>query len=352
MKKNFTAPLLYDAGGDLTQSWFVYFYQNGKRQRTYASINNKKTEKERRKAAQLVISEITTRQKLTYKSKTRRTVEEYMHSKRGFWRPKTFMDHKSKVSTFFDWLAFEELNNRSLRKFFIHLMESKSRTTYNNYRTVLRQLFRESMYLMKNELEELFNGINSVKAAPTPPSIFTSQLVKLLKKQILEDFPQLWLVCQLQYYCFIRPGEIRCLKVGDVVIEESKIIVHASISKSKKTRYPVVPPCFLEELEQAIEGRHLGEYLCPSNRGTHMKIGTNEYANMHRKALRLVGLPTARYKLYSWKPTGMLHAIKNGASIKFLKEQAGHYSIDQTDSYLRSVGWRDDDNSACLFPKI
>jgi len=48
----------------------------------------------------------------------------------------------------------------------------------------------------------------------------------------------------------------------------------------------------------------------------------------------------------------MLQAIKKGASMKFLKEQAGHYSIDQTDSYLRSVGWRDDDNSAILFPEI
>jgi len=353
MKKEWSPPQLYDANGDLKKRWFVYYYENGKRKRVYGSINLKKTKEGRLKTANTIIKEYVTIQKLAYKSKTQRKIEEYMASRKGFWKPKTFMDYKSKVNAFFFWLGFDDLNNRSLRDFFLNLMEKKkSPTTYNNYRTVLKQVLTEALELREVETRELFQGIKSVKSNPTPPSTFSMSNINRLKNEILEHMPNLWLVCQLQYYCFIRPGEIRCLKVGDIIMEEQKIIVHSTISKNKKTRYPVIPPAFINDLELAIKERHLGEYLCPSTLGINKQAGINSYGNWHRKILGKVGLPTKRYKLYSWKPTGMLQAIKKGASMKFLKEQAGHYSIDQTDSYLRSVGWRDDDNSAILFPEI
>lgn len=352
MKKTYTTPSLYDANGDLNKKWYVHYYDNGKRIRIYTSINRHKSGKERREAAQLIIDEIILKQKLTYKSRTRRTVEEYLNHKKNFLRPKSYQDHKSKVTAFFNFLGFDEFNNQSVRNFFHKLMASKSPTTYNNYRVVLRQLFRESMQLTSEELEELFNGINSVKAISVPPTPFSLSTIQQLKQCILTHCPSLWLVCQLQYYCFIRPNEIRNLKVADIILEESKIMVHASFSKNKKTRYPVIPPVFYDELKKEIKSRVLGEYLCPSSKGIFIQAGKNTYRFQHHRILERLGIPKSRYKLYSWKPTGMLHAKKNGASMKFLKEQAGHYSIDQTDSYLRSVGWRDDDNSSKLFPKI
>ncbi|WP_052592700.1 site-specific integrase [Aureispira sp. CCB-QB1] len=352
MDEKFVKPRLYDADGDLTKQWFVYYYKNGRRIRSSKGINKHATTLKRKQAAKLLINEILTREKLTYRSKTRRIVDAYLEQKKNTWRPKTYMGHKSIIKSFFFWLGFDELNNENVRRFFLHIMEEKSRTTYKNYKQVIKQILGEALRLSKLEMDDLFDGIPSLKTNPTPPNVYSLSNIKRLKNAIREEHPVLWLVCQLQYYCFIRPNEIRFLKVGDVDLDECKIIVHASISKNNKTRYPVIPPAFVQELEIAIQGKHLGEYLCPSVFGNKKQAGVNYYANMHRKFLERVGLPTTRYKLYGWKPTGMLQAKKNGASMKYLKEQAGHASIDQTDSYMRAVGWRDDDNSAALVPEL
>lgn len=352
IQKEQTSPLLYDAKGDLSQNWFVYYYKDGKRVRIYGAINKGKSTEERYRTAKILIENIKERQRLTYRSKKRRIVDKWLESKKNFWREKTYRNHKTKVDIFFHWLGFDEFNNDNIRKFFLFLMEERTPTTYNNYRTVLKHIFVEAFQLNDNQGAELFQGIKHVKANPKAPQTFSISMINRLKKEISSKQQDLWLVCLLQYYCFIRPGEIRCLKVQDVILEESKIVVDASISKNGKTRYPMIPQVFKDDLEPLLEGRELGEWLCPSTRGVYIQAAKNQYANLHRAILKDIGLDTNRFKLYSWKPTGMLQAVKNGASIKFLKEQAGHHSIDQTDSYLRSVGWFDDDNSSKLFPKI
>jgi integrase len=43
--------------------------------------------------------------------------------------------------------------------------------------------------------------------------------------------------------------------------------------------------------------------------------------------------------LYSWKHTGVVQAYKNGVDIKAIQLQCRHYSIEQTDVYLKSLGF-------------
>ncbi len=352
MESRFLPPVLCDCKGDLKKKWFVFYYVNSKRIRVYGKINQGKTAKERQALAKTLCEEIIQLQRSEYKSKTQLTVDKFLLTRKNFWKPKTMMDHKSKVDALFNWLGFSQLSNETLRLFFVDILSEKSRTTYNNYRVVLKSILTEALQLNTVQVAELFQGIKSVKAYPVPLYPFPVSVIERLKEKILEECPGLWLVCQLQYYCFIRPNEIRHLKVSDVMIDEDKIVVHAEISKNKKTRFPVIPLAFKEDLKKAVKQRHFGEYLCPSSRGLYSMASENNYAYNHAKVVRLIGLEKSRYKLYCWKPTGMLQAVKNGASIKFIKEQAGHYSIDQSDSYLRAVGWRDDDNSSCKFPKI
>jgi len=347
MKEGFIKPRLYDS------KWFVYYYKNGKRIRISKGINKHSTAKKRIKASKIIIEYILKCEKLSYKSKEKRFVDEYLEHKKGVWQKKTFEGHKSIIKTFFFWLGFDDLNNENIRRFFLELMGKRSRTTYKNYKQVLGQLIPEALNLTKDEKEALFLGVQSLRTNPVPPNVYSLSNMKRLKEVISKEHAVLWMVCQLQYYCFIRPGrEIRNLKVGDIDLDECHIIVHASSAKSKKTKYPVIPPAFLPHIKKHIEGKHLGEYICPSPMGPRIMASPNHYAKAHRRFLKKVGLPYLRYKLYGWKPTGMLQAKKNGASMKYLKEQAGHASIDETDSYLRSVGWKDDDNSSILVPEI
>jgi len=57
----------------------------------------------------------------------------------------------------------------------------------------------------------------------------------------------------------------------------------------------------------------------------------------HRDILISLGLD-ADHTLYSWKHTGVVQAYKNGVNIKSLQLQCRHYSIAQTDEYLKTLG--------------
>ena len=67
MNKEWIPPQLYNAGGDLSKNWFVYYYLNGKRIRVYGRINRITTKKGRNRVAQELIDEIIKKQKLAFK---------------------------------------------------------------------------------------------------------------------------------------------------------------------------------------------------------------------------------------------------------------------------------------------
>lgn len=82
-----------------------------------------------------------------------------------------------------------------------------------------------------------------------------------------------------------------------------------------------------------------------------MPVGINYMANLHRKYLKELGFGI-EHKLYSWKHTGAVMYIKNGGNVKELQIQLRHYSLDETDLYLRQLGVSDLTNLEEDFPPL
>lgn len=49
------------------------------------------------------------------------------------------------------------------------------------------------------------------------------------------------------------------------------------------------------------------------------------------------------FTLYSWKHTGVVNAYHAGIDIKSIQMQCRHHSIQQTDTYLKSLGFTDNE---------
>ena len=343
-------PRLHTSNDSLTARWHVeYRDAKNKRIKKYGDINRFTTIHERNKAAQKLIQQIIQASHDQDFNSLANTINDELEKLKPTWRRKTYQCKKSKVNTFLRWMKSKPWTEESIHDFFFILLTKTKRvanTTYNDYILVVGQA------LDWCRMKHLLEGIDKRKANPTPASYFTDKQRNFLATAMKNENPDLWFFVQFVYYCFLRPrSELRVLKVGDVILEDRKILVPAHVSKNKKQQYVAIPDAFFDTVNQKIKNRPPNEYLFPGLRHKQ-PTGMNTYGRQHRELLIKLGLDTTRFKLYSWKHTGAVAAVRAGIHIKQLQIQLRHHSLDQVDAYLRQLGVNDLGALQKLFPSI
>lgn len=349
-KKFLSAPKLYDYNGDLTKKWFVgYRDSQGKQRKIQKGINGQPTAKDRRLFAKEIIENLINKEKARLYHKPRKKVLDYVELRRPSWTDKTYRGYLSKCTVFFEWLENRPVNKDTIKLFFREYLMQRKGKTYNNYKVQLSLLFREALNL---DTEYIFKDIEKRKDNCQTPVYFSTNQIEFLSKQLKKTDNSLWLFTQFIYYCFMRPGtEVRLLKVGDVMLDEKKIIVHGDVAKNNKTRYVQIPLAFQKVLEVELKDRDFREYIFHSG-NPYKPLGNNTTRKRHMSVLKKNGFDTRRYKLYGWKNTGMVQAIKAGYPLKWIQLQAGHHSLEQTDNYLRNMGISTVEADLSKFPSM
>lgn len=329
---------------DLSKKWFVYWYEGAVRQRKYGSINKYHTAKEREAEALRLIAALEQLHVATPAGHIMQRLYAHLDSRRHQMRQKSYYTYRSKINTLATWLGSREPTAELMCDFFKELRAQRHNTTYNTYRQKLRQLFAE---IGEGHLvQEVSRG---AKETRTPARYFQPYQIRRLTPHLQAD-PTLWLFVQFIYYCFIRPGELRWLRAGDVLLEEKRILVRGEISKNKKTEYIAIPEPFLTDLK-FVRAMSPNDLLFPSPDNLTAPIGINTMSTRHRKILKALGFNYA-YKLYSWKHTGAVMAVKAGIPLKELQMQLRHHSLDQVNEYLRQMGVQDMRSLQERFPSI
>lgn len=341
-KKVFPSFHLYSPQ-DISKKWFVYWYEGRRRCRKYGNINQSDTREGRIAAAQRIIEQLQA-DILRKVSKTEEDLRDYLRDNRQKWRPRTFEQYESIVNVLLDWLAGRELTQALLVEFLHNILASRHATTYNKYVAILQRLFRGA------GLQFRFSDIEKARATSTPARYFQRHQVRRLLAAIDEQDTELGLFIRFLYYCFIRPQELRFLRVGDVLLEEGEIRVPGKTSKNAKTQFVVIPDQFRPCLDFLYD-RKPGEYIFPATRDQSKPMSKNIMYNRHKKVLESMGFGEG-YTLYSWKHTGAVAAVKAGISVKELQLQLRHHSLDETDKYLRQMGVKDLSRLRENFPEI
>lgn len=227
--------------------------------------------------------------------------------------------------------------------YMVRIKEYSPTTVWNNI-NALSTLFNN---LAKRGFLETnpFKGIERPKRAQTRKNIaFTTDEVDVIKRKALETAPQLWKVIQVIYYTYLRPIEIGRLKVQNILPDQLKIFVPASMSKNNKDAYLELPEPLLPAFE-GIENLPPDYYLFGKDGfPSPKKIGENWMRRKHREVLKLAKVTGEGKTLYSWKHTGVVEAYKAGIDIKAIQLQCRHHSIQQTDTYLKSLGFVENTN--------
>jgi len=209
-------------------------------------------------------------------------------------------------------------------------------TTFNNYLEFIRITFN---FLVKNGKLDRSPAMNLQRLKQEEPTnvAFPQEVkVKLLEKYE-EEAPELSIFARYIYYSFIRPKELRLLRVSNVL--EKTIFVPGSISKNRKSEHVLISPA-LERLLQSTGVRQapphwflVGKNGKPSEHG----VSTNFFTMRHLEIRKALGLSEI-YTLYCWKHTGVTDTYRQTLDIEFVSRQCRHSSLDMTKHYLRGLG--------------
>lgn len=318
---------------DLSKRWYVFYYdQDGKRQRFSKGINKHKTARARMNAAEEIIEELKQEfKKLRYLSATEKDLLAWLADGKGGWRKSTYVEYASIINIFCKHLDGVEANEENVKGFLNGLKGKKNPTTWNKYRNVLRRCLKAI------GCRDYFENLPLLRASSTPAKYFQKNQRKILGEYLAENEPELWLFVQFLFFTFIRPRELRALKVGDIMFDEGEIRVPSAISKNKKTQNVLILPDFLPTVMK-LQNRPPGQFIFTKPNGD--QISNKIMYWRHRRALDHLEFGEG-YTLYSWKHTGAISLFKKGVPVKEIMLQMRHHSLDQTDEYLRQLGVRD-----------
>lgn len=375
-------PHLVDSDGDLTKDWYVEYSMRNpytgqmKRFREYAGFKKLKTAEERYALAENVVNGLISRLKsgwtpfertkttyednITMETITKRWgamkegvvnirvhLSEFLGVKKASVSKRSYQTYQSKLRIFCEWAEHNGLDQihvgyitqEHIQEFLKTLVEEKdlSRLSIEKYTQILHSFFDyliKRKKLMKENPATNMPRLGKVvdKAAKPIPDKERSLLLAAMRKYDR----QLWIVCQVEYYCAIRPAELRLLKVRDIDFDNGVIRVPNTISKNRLSEVVTMPQQLVRLLLNEGYGKVNADYYLFSASGKPGErcLGKNSFRNRFnilRNKLRL----SAEYKLYSFKHTGGVKLVNAGIDTWELQRHFRHKSIETTERYIR-----------------
>jgi integrase len=384
-------PALYDAGGDVSVKWYVFFCVTDPgtgrsvRMRLYQGLSGSQSAQGRYFNADKLIRELKEKlasgwnplagivevpQKLI-KVTLEERFDEFLRLKDGQITNETASEYRSAFDKFTKWseqkgfrtTALYRIDSLRAQEFRRHLLVdlqlSGSRTNF--VLTTMRSFFRwmcESYGLKNNP----FQQVKNVQAKSIPHKYLPRQVVQDIKEYLAHENPEFWLVLQFIYYCFIRPRELRCLRIQDIDLDRGIVVIPAHInyfgrllrvSKNKLTQSVVIPNQFVKILMDLNLHQFEGSWFLFSKKfkpGPRL-IGHNSMSREFASVRKAIALPNF-YKMYGLKHTGAINAAKNNIPIKDLQMQLRHHSLEMVDRYIRQMTVGDSDALRTQYPDI
>jgi len=378
-------PHLNDHGGDLKKKWYVEYKWrvpgeiDMRQERVYRGLFEG-TKQARYKLAKQIIAEKTDwfktgaylsgsvtkvyADELLYRNEakmygearaqivtTRTNLSEFLGVMKQKVNAKTYENYVSKFRIFNAWLrankldelAINNLKRQHIIDFSVYLSAEQklSRLSIKKYIQIIHSFFnyeldRDSIQVNPAERIPAMGKIVDCAAVP-----FLADDRAKLKEAIAGADPQLWLACQVQYYCAVRPGtELRLMRLAWIDFDNSQLRIPNTEAKNKKTEIVHVPNFLIDEMK-ALQ-LHLftdktlyvfGKYGRPGVEPLGKNTLRNRF-NRYREALEI----SPNHKFYSWKHTGAIALIKNGAQPYELKNHLRHASFGTTETYLKKQG--------------
>lgn len=386
IKREVIFPKLNNAGGDLSQRWFVYFSvinpATGRMQafRKYDGFATLATEEDRKKHASKVIRKWKSKlmngwnpffeqDKVKYASLIRyetdarrgrnivdstRNFEYYSSRYLSFVKnilkrePSTYTSYKSKLRIYGQFLSKKGIdkvnvrfyNQDTIKDFNEFLIKERGLDgkSLNDYNETLNRFWKHLIKEEKLTVENPVTGMRRYKEIAVHHMAFNEHHINTLKNAIQPNDPILWLKLKTLYSTLLRPNELRHLQMKHFSWSDGTILLPAELAKNDRARLITLPDYLYKELLYLGYDKYPGDYFFSTigQEPGPQKTSKNHLYNKFKHYLMLLQFPKG-YTLYSWKHTGVQGMKRNGVDNMFIKAQLGHASYDQMLPYIEEL---------------
>jgi hypothetical protein len=362
-------PRLYDAGGDLSKTWYIDFRiwdtDKGRMVRKrYEGLNKYHTLAGRRKHAKAKLAEIkeliasgftagvapAAAMPVDMRKATLIEVVEYVMGQKALRRG--VEEYRRLLLRLREFPALGGMPARLVAPVhlgaFMNFIASRPKRdgtlpgnkSFNHHRNTLSTAFN---FLVKMELlpRNPMKSIDVRKVAPSPMHrpYTDAQRMAVRDELLRRGDEQMLLFISFIYYCFIRSGgELRLLRVGD--LHPRTVLVPASTAKNDKPEHVAIP-VQLESMLTKLGIRDFpAEYYIFTHRGHPgpLPVGPYFFPKHHRALLIALGITDPAYTIYGYKHTGAINLYLATDNIELVRRHCRHDNAATTTNYLRGLG--------------
>ncbi|WP_231961860.1 tyrosine-type recombinase/integrase [Algibacter lectus] len=398
MKNLFSAPKIYNAKGDLSKRWYVYFsYRNpktGKLQRmqnVYGKANKYTTKEDR-----LFVLTVYKRSLLKllkegfnpFEDNTALLAKRNAKVKRSNAKPSSEVDtekdqetsvptmsikeafnfglklkekllskttkraYENRIKNFIKWVedvhpeihTIDKVDRKLVTQFLNHVLDNTSARNRNNFRVDLSSLIQ---VLEDNDIvaTNFVKRIPVLKSIPQRNKTYSKEKQEEIYKYLEKEDTLLLLYIKFISYNFLRPIEVCRLKVGDIDLK-NKVIKFKAKNSPLKTK--IIPDLLINDLPDLST---MNKSLClftPDQIGGKWETDVDNKRDYFSKRFKKVvkdpfGLGKD-YGLYSFRHTyitKLYRALVKGSSPFEAKSKlmliTGHSSMSALQKYLRDI---------------
>lgn len=262
----------------------------------------------------------------------------------GSIKDSTFTDYNKRLNVLRDYMENHSLpimyvyqfNLSYISDFLDHMLLDRdaSARTRNNYKIWLSSFCSwlvEKQYMESNPCER----IKTLKEEDKKRTAISAEHLQRINKYLSKDNPYFLLACRMEYYTFIRPGELINIRLRDINLKDQKILVASNISKNRRDGMVGLNDEIVKQmLELDIFSHDSNDYLFSTGfKPGKKKITTRILRNGFYKMRSALKLPKT-YMFYSLKDSG-IRDLANAAGIVVARDQARHADISTTNKYLQ-----------------
>jgi len=273
-------------------------------------------------------------------------LQEYLKTKKTSVRVRSYQHYQWALKLFEEYLVKNKLQAIKSDKFnktmafgysdFLLTDKQYSGKSHNNQISNMKVFFE--MMCDREIIEK--NPFKGIKKRPEEKGrliVYSDTQKELIKQHMIDTDHPMFLFVQFVYYCFVRPNEIMQLQVKHIDFEFKRIQIPSYASKNRKQSSVDINEEFFELVKEKYQ--HLdpefylfGFGLKPGPISVHRNRASKSHQELLQE-LKITGLV-----LYDWKHAGARDFILSGGDPYRLMTMMRHHSLEQTMTYLRSLG--------------
>ncbi len=209
--------------------------------------------------------------------------------------------------------------------------------TYNSYLKGYHSIFAwlvEFGYLPEN----VFTGFTNKKETQKTRVEITKEIREKIHQHCIQtNNHSYWLMCELCFYCLIRPVEICRIQTKNVFLDKQIILLEADETKNGNERVSSVPDHLIPLLKEQLK-RSSGHFLFSAGSKYWYpgkeQIDSREIARKWSKLRPVLKIPK-NIQFYSQRDSGIIFLLDQGINPEYVRSQADHYSLEMTTKYTK-----------------